>query len=180
MIIGICGSAYAGKTTVADIIRDASTNPYTIIPFAKALKDMAKSFGWDGKKDEKGRRFLQLLGTDVGRCYIPTFWVDRWEDAVMNSFDSFSDAFVIADDVRFPNEVESVKGAGGIVLKILADEEMRQQRAHDKGEKLPPAHASEVGIPDEDIDHVIVNNYGSTSLLRTAVVEWFTRVLIKT
>ena len=159
MIIGICGPAYSGKTTVALSICEKDPR-YIILPFAESLKDMAREFGWDGKKDEKGRRFLQLLGTEIGRCYNPHYWVDRWEDAVIGTAEQFDwpvrEACVIADDVRFPNEVAAVKSLGGIVIKIDAVQTFREQRARMHDETLPPAHASEQGV--EGCDAEIDNN----------------------
>jgi len=172
MIIGIAGAAYAGKTTLAEMFCSLGGMRCVVIPFARAVKDMARTFGWDGKKDEKGRRFLQLLGTEIGRAYIPTFWVDRWEDSVINERTrlSYEKVCVIADDVRFENEVSAVRGLGGIIIRLDAREELRRERALKKGEDLPPAHASEKGIEDWD---VLMNNNGSVEeLMKAARSLW--------
>lgn len=108
-IILISGKAEAGKTTAANIIkgllleqkRDARV---AIIPYAAQVKATAKLlFGWDGKKDEAGRRLLQWWGTDVVRARYP----DHWVEEVMRLVDVARDQldYVIIDDVRFPNEI---------------------------------------------------------------------------
>ncbi len=78
-IIGIHGPLGGGKTFLANEIKDCF-NGVVILPFAKLLKDFAFEMGWDGKKDPKGRRLLQLLGTECGRkCISQDIWVKHWE-----------------------------------------------------------------------------------------------------
>jgi hypothetical protein len=67
---------------------------------AKPLKDIAIQMGWDGKKDKRGRRLLQNLGTECGRHYNPNMWTDKWLEHYRNRTTSV----VICDDVRFFNE----------------------------------------------------------------------------
>ena len=140
MIIGIIGPAYSGKSTVATAIQRYLEFQHVILPFAKPLKDMATYFGWDGKKDEKGRNFLQILGTEVGRCYNNNFWVDQWISSVEKYEGTCG---VISDDTRFDNEVKAIKDLGGIIIRVMSNDEARTERAAQKGEKLPPPHKSE-------------------------------------
>ena len=71
LLFGIHGPAGSGKTTMAKGLIGALLNhddaTHTILPFAKPVKDVARNMGWNGEKDEKGRRLLQLLGTECGR-----------------------------------------------------------------------------------------------------------------
>jgi len=64
IILGLCGKAGAGKTTAAKMICLEFDDAY-ILPFAQPVKKYAMLMGWNGKKDTKGRRLLQLLGTDM-------------------------------------------------------------------------------------------------------------------
>ena len=83
MIIGIAGAAGAGKSTVAKTIVDVFGQTHAkILPFAAPLKKFAIDLGWNGKKDKRGRRLLQLLGADCGRdCIDKDIWVKHWRNA---------------------------------------------------------------------------------------------------
>jgi len=109
-VIAIAGKMGSGKSTVASMLaKHAEARGLTveIIPFAKPLKDLATQIGWDGEKDSKGRRLLQLLGTDVCRdCIDKDYWAKRWRTAAEAS----EADIVIVDDVRFDNEAEALVG----------------------------------------------------------------------
>lgn len=111
MRIGICGPAGSGKSTLAGLLltqlhnEDVAQVPLgeglgaVILPLAGPLKDIARQMGWDGQKDERGRRLLQLLGTECGRqCIDPDIWVKRWRKIASGW------RIVIADDLRYDNE----------------------------------------------------------------------------
>jgi hypothetical protein len=107
-LILISGKAEAGKTLTANIIKEKLEDEgkrVTILPFASYLKFLCIShFGWDGVKNEEGRKILQYVGTDVVRKRNLNFWVE----VVGNFIATFGEDFdyVISDDVRFPNEIE--------------------------------------------------------------------------
>lgn len=103
--VGIHGLAGSGKTTAAEYIR-SKLNRCNITPFAQSIKTIAKSMGWNGKKDEKGRRLLQLLGTECGRqCISEDIWINKWREQV-NFLANWD--YIIADDVRFSNELKVI------------------------------------------------------------------------
>ena len=162
-LIGICGSAGAGKSTFArylsDIFFELAQEPVRIIPFAKALKDMAINMGWNGLKDEKGRRLLQLLGTDVCReCIDQDYWINQWNKKTA-SYMSDDKVLVIADDVRFPNEMSRILSLGGKVYKIIG-------RAYND---IDNSHASEQGLIVEE--QYIINNDSLMSALRVPATK---------
>jgi hypothetical protein len=140
IIIGLCGLARSGKSTFCAAVSDCCDKvdiTCEIISFASAVKDIAKSaFGWDGKKDERGRRLLQLIGTDCGRAYNENIWVDVWRKRVLAS----PAQVILVDDVRFENESAVIHAAGGRMLKI---------RTH--GQTSTDLHASEKGIDSHDV-----------------------------
>lgn len=127
MIIGLCGLAGAGKSEVAHALRHFA--PFKRIAFADPLKDMLAAIGFShdqlygGSKEtlipEIGRtpRFvMQELGTGWGRDTIgEDFWVRMWERKVCAAG---CDAMIVADDVRFPNEVAAIKARGGEVWRV--------------------------------------------------------------
>jgi thymidylate kinase len=99
--IALTGPMGSGKTTIANAIKERYGSQAIILPMAQPLKDFAKQMGWDGRKDKRGRRLLQLLGTECGRkCISEDVWVDKWDEEA----NKWSGSIVICDDCRFDNE----------------------------------------------------------------------------
>ena len=173
MIIGICGPAGAGKTTVAEILCAASMG--VSIPVADPLyKGLAAMFGlseadlsdrwmkeqaidWIGQSP---RRLLQTLGTEWGRAVVGE---DIWITICLRRARKNLQAgyrLVVIPDVRFENEAVAIREAGGIIIQVtrpsgcVAGEAMR--------------HSSEGGI-DESLVDVTVHNSGSMAQLRRAL-----------
>jgi hypothetical protein len=109
LLILLSGKAGAGKTYSAKILNDYfKSKELNVITasFALGIKKLAKDFiGWDGKKDERGRKLLQTLGTEVGRAYNPNCWIEYLFGYLENS-SNFPYDVIIIDDWRFPNEYE--------------------------------------------------------------------------
>lgn len=147
--IGIHGPAGVGKTTLAEIF-NAKTD-CAIVPFARPLKEFAKQLGWNGVKDDKGRKILQLLGTDIGRNLIDKdIWVQHWEEAVQR-LGAEGETIVVADDLRFPNEAKIIAMYHGLLIKMTG------RGAYDPLDDLSQ-HASEQVLPDYMFDFVIDNS----------------------
>ena len=108
--IGILGAAGSGKTTLAQFLAVEFGEPKaTIHPLMFPLKRFARKLGWDGRKDEKGRRLLQLLGTECGRrCISEDIWIDKWLREADTFELEFGKSVFIADDVRFENEAKAM------------------------------------------------------------------------
>ena len=143
MIIGVCGFIGSGKDTVADYL--VNQHEFRRESFAGTLKDaVASVFGWDremleGKSTEarewreevdewwaerlnmptlSPRWVLQYWGTEVGRKSFHTdIWIASLENKLRKSQDN-----VIISDCRFPNEVDSIKNAGGKVVWVIRGE----------------------------------------------------------
>lgn len=139
MIIGICGFIGSGKDTVADYL--VNFHGFRRDSFAATLKDAVSAvFGWDrelleGRTKEARewreeidqwwaerldmpnltpRLILQLWGTEVGRR---SFHTDIWIASLENKLRK-SNGNVVITDCRFPNEVQAIKNAGGIVIRV--------------------------------------------------------------
>jgi len=122
-----------------------------VVPFAKPVKDFAFQLGWDGKKDQKGRRLLQLIGTECGReCINKDIWIKHWSKTVKQYFNDGM-KIIIADDVRFDNEVDMIHRSHGYLIKVVG-------RSAATLEDLD--HPSELGIDKTHCNHVI-NNSGT-------------------
>jgi len=148
-VIGFCGKAYVGKTTAAKVIY-GDVMGSEIIPMAERLKEIAKLLGWDGKKDERGRRLLQLLGTECARGYDPDFWIKEWEKKVTHAKKNWVDEstldLILVDDVRFDNEAQKILNMGGCIILIRRE-----------GFNGVNDHVSEHGISSHLVSQVLIN-----------------------
>jgi len=119
-VIGLSGFAGVGKSTTAREIcylLQRLGQPAVVIPFAYPIKSIAKlHFGWDGLKDERGRRLLQTLGTEAGRTYNPNLWVNQWKAIALRHL--ATGVAVITDDVRFENEVRIIRSMDGKTINL--------------------------------------------------------------
>lgn len=146
-VIGLSGPEGAGKSTVANLLHNYG---FGIVPFAKPLKDMLRALGvpepcLTGTPEQKlsplemfggksARDAMKTLGTEWGRnCIAPDFWSKAWLHHVKglrharNEW-SIGSENIVADDVRFPQEVAAIKSLGGrviCVVRSMADFERR-------------------------------------------------------
>jgi len=195
MIIGFVGFIGSGKDTAADYL--VNFHEFRRDSFANTLKDaVAAVFGWDrvlleGRTKQARdwreqvdpwwaerlnmphltpRWVLQYWGTEVCR---QGFHDDIWIASVENKMRKTTDNIVISD-VRFPNEIQAIHNAGGIVIRVKRGEEPEWYDAAvsmNKGEvqnmnwalskekiKNLGIHASETAWVGGNIDVVIENN----------------------
>lgn len=146
ILIGLHAPMCGGKTTVAKLMLkylDAE-----IISIATPLKEVALGMGWNGEKDEKGRRLLQLLGTECGRkCIAPDIWIKKWHEKAMAS----KKQFVIADDLRWPPSEAKLIDDDGYLYRIVGREKpLTMWQRIKKFFGLSYCHYSELPIPDGD------------------------------
>ena len=92
------------------------------------------------------REVMQVVGTDILRTMYNNVWVNATINKIMREH---LDLAIIAD-CRFPNEVESIKSAGGLVIKL-------NRNPHNSD------HASEIALdannyPQSNFDLVLNNN----------------------
>jgi tRNA uridine 5-carbamoylmethylation protein Kti12 len=154
--IGIHGAMGVGKTTFANYLVRLLPVKSIILPFASPLKQAAKSLGWNGEKDTKGRLLLQRLGTDVVReCIDHDHWVKCWQKQLQE----LKDSVVIADDLRFQNEFTAVKMTPGFCIKIIGPSRIKF---------FDDTHASEQPIDDGHFDMLVSNSGKPEDLQKTA------------
>lgn len=113
VVILVSGKAGSGKSTVADRLRqkleDLEGIDTMLYGFADPIKYIAKAFaGWDGEKDEKGRRLLQKIG-QIFRDYNPNIWVKHFLNQLDKKSGLFPKNFAVISDWRFPNELSYLK-----------------------------------------------------------------------
>lgn len=68
---------------------------------------------WEGK-NLTAREVMQFVGTDLFRKMKN----DVWTSATLNKIHQEKPDLAIIADCRFPNEVEAVQAAGGLVIKL--------------------------------------------------------------
>ncbi len=143
MIIGVCGFIGSGKDTIADYL--TNFHGFRRESFANSLKDaVAQVFGWDrtlleGRTKQARewreqvdpwwaqrlnmpnltpRLMLQLWGTEVCRKgFHDDIWIASLENKLRNSTDD-----IVISDCRFPNEIKSIRDAGGIIIWVKRGE----------------------------------------------------------
>lgn len=162
MIVGICGFIGSGKDTVADYL--VNFHEFRRESFANTLKDAVSAvFGWDRTMLEgrtkaarewreqvdpwwaerlamptlTPRWVLQYWGTEVCRkAFHDDIWIASLENKLRNSLDN-----VVISDCRFPNEIDSIRNAGGKIVWVKRGE-------------LPAWYETAVKANDGDIDAI--------------------------
>lgn len=152
--IGITGLAGSGKNTLADVI---DLEVYIQVSFAHTLKTVCKDYlGWDGQKDEKGRKLLQTIGMAL-REYNPDTWINLLEN---NLYYYREDKYhFIYTDVRFKNETDYIRNNGGIIIRVVRPS-LELSDMHN--------HVSEAGQADIKEDYTVIND-GTIDDLRKKV-----------
>jgi hypothetical protein len=141
-IIAFAGRKQSGKTTCSEFIAkycNGSIEPFNgakIYNFADPLKQnicmdvLGLSYNqcygsdhnknefvdcyWEDGKQMTAREVMQFIGTDIFRKMKHNVW----SSATINKIKKEQPKLGIIADCRFPNEVEAVKNAGGLVIKL--------------------------------------------------------------
>jgi hypothetical protein len=189
MIIGIAGFQGSGKDTIADYLQNVYG--FKRDSFAATLKDaVAAVFGWDrelleGRTTESRtwretvdawwsnrlnmpdltpRLVLQKWGTEVAR---KSWHDDTWIASLENKLNQAHNDIVITD-VRFPNEIQAVRNAGGVVIRVVrgpepywyehaiaANQQVQSAVAYMLSQNIHPSEWAWIGT---DFDAVLDNN----------------------
>lgn len=178
MIIGLSGKAGAGKDTVAGFL--VWNHQFESIALADPMKKFCKEmFGFsreqlwgpssarnavDPRYGISPREALQKLGTEWGRACYENVWVDYAMKQAQFRLHSIACSGVVITDVRFKNEYDAIKKAGGRVWRII--------RPSSGLEGAAAAHASENDLTDDmEYDKVIDNTGESLEALAKTVKD---------
>ena len=147
--VAIGGRMQVGKTTAAD--RLVERHGFVKYALAAPIKEIAEgAFGWDGRKDARGRRLLQEVGT-VGRNYRGDIWLDR----LAGRLAAESPPRAVVDDLRLEREECYLRELGFACVLITRPPE---QIAAVEGAEEARGHETETEIGRLDVDAVIDNS----------------------
>lgn len=203
MILGICGLISSGKDTIADYL--TTSHGFKRVSFAASLKDaVSMVFGWDREllegttkssrewREQKDEWWSNRLGMDITPRWVLQYWgtdilrkhfhTDIWVASAENKLRQSTDNIVITD-CRFSNEIDAVKNAGGITLRVERGDRPEWYNYavdYNKGERnnmmwaiskeylrRSGVHASEYSSVGLKYDHLIENNKSIDDLHRT-------------
>lgn len=168
-VILISGKAQNGKDTTASILKQTlvdNGDRVLITHYADLLKYICTNyFGWDGKKDDKGRQMLQYVGTDVIRKQNPTLWVD-FVAMILKYFKRNWD-YVIIPDCRFPNEITRMIEAGFDTIHLRVHRPNFESPLTQEQQK----HPSETALDDFGAD-VYIENDSTLTDLKYKIRKW--------
>lgn len=180
MIIGLVGYIGSGKGTVRDIL--VREHRYHGCAFADALKDAVSTvFGWDRdilEGDTNASRafrervdpwwsykfgfevtprlILQRMGTEACRHGIAdNIWIAALEKRIQGMQN------VVVSDVRFPNEIDFIRSAQGIIVRV----DRGPQPTKDELSKM---HISETAW-NNTVPDIIIDNNGTIEELKKKV-----------
>lgn len=164
-LVSFSGYATAGKDAAADalvknqgFVKTFMSKPLmnallTLDPWIKfagdteRYSDLHERVGYDeSKNNPEVRRLLQTLGTEIGRNM---FYEDAWLDLVFKEIAKLHDdgKDVCLTGVRYPNELDRVRSAGGITIWIDRP-----------GIEAVNTHSSEHTLAPWDCDIVVINS----------------------
>lgn len=161
-IIGIMGWAGSGKDTVANVILTIlGENKHKAIrrSMARPVKEIAYFIGWDGEKDDVGRRLLQDIGMS-GRAYVKDVWLNKTRRYL--DFHNHNVEYAVIPDVRFENEADWCMQHGTLIRVV-----------RDGVEQLD--HQSETEL-DNYLVPITVHNNGSKEDLKDELTAELKRV----
>lgn len=146
----INGNAGSGKTTFVNLCSQINSKVMNYSSVAY-VKDVARFCGWDGKKDEKDRKFLSSL-KDI---------LTEWNDLPFKSIYKFVNACkgkIIFIDSREPYDIDRLKDKFNAVTLCIQNDRIKP---------IVSNHADK-DVSDYAYDYIIYNNGDIDSLKDSA------------
>lgn len=119
--IAVSGKICSGKTSFTNILKEEIGNIRRVSVAAK-LKWLAnKLYGMSLDPEKKDRKLLQTLGVKL-REQDPNVWVNTF----LKECEKYEN--VMCDDVRFKNEIDTVKEDGFVTIRLDISDELQKER----------------------------------------------------
>lgn len=167
-LIAFTGLAQSGKSTASAYME--STHGFVRINFKSAMieeikKTMPAFLAKEAEihnctiddlfntKPGSFRQFLQNYGTELRRSEEQDYWVNQWLTRA-NQMYLDKNVGIVVDDVRFINEAEMIKRAGGVLIRVVKE-----------GQDTVMAHQSETEMSQIVPDYTIVAKPGDVESL---------------
>ena len=161
MIVGLGYQAQVGKDTAAgflverhgfirlafaDLIKEVAYDINPIVPNAEGtFQDLVDERGWEKAKEvPEVRRLLQELGV-AARWHLGE---NVWVQPIFNRILDEPDQSFVVSDVRFPNELSTLKSMGATMVRITRKSAWL----------LKAQHESETALEKAEWDYVVPNN----------------------
>ena len=152
----ISGKAQHGKDSVADILMKKLDGKSIKISLADNLKYILKRYyGWNGEKDEDGRRLLQEIGTDKIREEFgwQVFHAERLCQEIKIIEDKYD--YIFIPDVRFKNEIHYIQAMFPYNTTTIRVIRPNFESPLNKEQQL---HKSETDLDDYKFEYYIHND----------------------
>ena len=160
-VVIINGSAGVGKDTFVDICNSfCKVMNYSSID---EIKRLAKLIGWDGNKDEKGRKLLSDLKVAMSEyCDLPF-------QSMKNKYEEFikSDADILFLHIREPEEIARAANEFNAITLLIKNKNVKQITSN----------MADANVYDLNYDAVIDNSRTLDDLKNIA--KWFIGILEK-
>lgn len=157
MKIAVTGKMRSGKDTLANFFIEELH--YKQLAFADGIKKIGDEFFPEIMKEGKPRKMFQVVGQSL-REIDPDVWV-KYLDRHLTMLQEYGiENFIIAD-VRQLNEYNYLKEQGFTVIKVEAEDEIRQERIIQAGDVFTPEnfyHETEMAVDDIPADYILSNN----------------------
>jgi GTPase SAR1 family protein len=166
MRIALVGKAGSGKSTIAKEL--VEKDGYLKLAFAAPLKYFAEEILMRplDKTDPLDRKFLQYLGTELGRARQKDIWIKHFDLSMQSIIEDMEDDYLnfVVDDCRFINEAEYLKSKDFLIIKLIG----RQWNLEPSLTQHPSEAEQDAIVPDFTVDT-------STTLSET-VCELFDKI----
>lgn len=178
--IALTGQMRSGKDTVAR--RLVERYDFVKLAFADDMKRIFHELCPHIPKYPKPRAEYQRFGEEIRSLYGADIWVRHVERRVERLTDYFKahgqTLKIVITDLRLPIEYDWCKRNGFVIVRVIADENIRRERAAFSGDKVSAAdwsHETENYSKDFEVDYEIVND-GSLAELERQVDELMTKM----
>lgn len=169
-----------GVYHMADALKKVSIDlfgvPYDSVYGTQQQKEQATQYGWGNmptydtmseprpprNKKMTGREFLQYFGTEICRTMCDSVHIDATMRKIFVDDEQSSavEHLAIVADLRFPNECDAIRRAGGKVILMA------------RGDSGVDEHISENSLEDYEFDAIIDNTLMTKSQQLDAAVTY--------